>query len=115
MATTATSRPATSRVRWTVCALLFFATTINYVDRQVLSLLAKTLETSIGWNDIEYSNITSAFTAAYALGLLGAGRLLDKYGPRLGFAIAIVLWSIAAMLHAAATTAFTFGVARALL
>ncbi|HYW45524.1 MAG TPA: MFS transporter [Bryobacteraceae bacterium] len=108
-------RPATSHVRWTVCALLFFATTISYVDRQVLSMLAKTLETSIGWNDIEYSNITSAFAAAYAVGLLGAGRLLDKYGTRLGFAVALAAWSVAAMAHAAATTAFTFGVARAFL
>jgi ACS family hexuronate transporter-like MFS transporter len=115
MASIATSRPATSHVRWTVCALLFFATTINYVDRQVLSLLAKTLETSIGWNDIQYSNITSAFTAAYAIGLLGAGRLLDKYGTRVGFALAITVWSFAAMAHAAATTAFTFGIARAFL
>src|SRR5947208_15767053 len=91
-----------SHFRWTVCALLCFATTINYVDRQVLSLLAKTLETSIGWNDIQYSNITSAFTAAYAIGLLGAGRLLDKYGTRWGFAIAITMWSLAAIGHAAA-------------
>src|SRR3954469_6819705 len=100
MAAPATTRPATSSVRWTVCALLFFATTINYVDRQVLSLLAKTLETSIVWNDLAYSNITSAFTAAYAVGLLGAGRLLDKYGTRLGFALAITIWSIAAIAHA---------------
>jgi ACS family hexuronate transporter-like MFS transporter len=102
-------------VRWAVCALLFFATTINYVDRQVLSLLAKTLETTIGWNNIEYSNITSAFTAAYALGFLGWGRLLDRYGTRIGFAVAICLWSVAAMLHAAATTALSFGICRALL
>jgi MFS transporter, ACS family, aldohexuronate transporter len=115
MTTAAIERPATSHIRWTVCALLFFATTINYVDRQVLSLLAKTLETSIGWNDIQYSNITSAFTAAYALGLLGAGRLLDKYGTRIGFAIAVTLWSIAAMAHGLATSALTFGIARAFL
>jgi ACS family hexuronate transporter-like MFS transporter len=102
-------------LRWTICALLFFATTINYVDRQVLSLLAKTLETSIGWNDIEYSNITTAFVAAYAIGLLATGRLLDKFGTRIGFSVAVVLWSIAAMAHAAATTAFTFGLARAFL
>ncbi len=106
------SRPATSHVRWTVCALLFFATTISYVDRQVLSLLAKTLEVKIGWTDIEYSNITTAFTTAYALGLLGAGRLLDKYGTRIGFAIAVFVWSVAAMAHAAAVSAFTFGIAR---
>ena len=108
-------RPATSHVRWTVCALLFFATTINYVDRQVLSLLAKTLETHIGWNDLEYSNITTAFVAAYAVGLLAAGRLLDKYGTRLGFALAVTIWSVAAIGHAAAATAFTFGLARAFL
>ena len=112
---TTISRPATSHIRWTICALLFFATTINYVDRQVLSLLAKTLETSIGWNDIEYSNITTAFVAAYAIGLLGTGRLLDKFGTRIGFSVAVTVWSVAAMAHAAATTAFTFGIARACL
>lgn len=108
-------RAERSHFRWTVCALLFFATTINYVDRQVLSLLAKTLETSIGWNAIEYSNITTAFSTAYAIGLLGAGRLLDKFGTRIGFAIAVAVWSAAAMFHAAATTAFTFGIARVFL
>lgn len=108
-------RPAVSRIRWTVCALLFFATTINYVDRQVLSMLAKTLETSVGWNNIEYSNITTAFTTAYAISMLGAGRLLDKFGTRVGFAIAVAVWSVAAMAHAAATTAFTFGIARVFL
>ena len=108
-------RPAESRVRWTICALLFFATTINYVDRQVLSMLAKTLETSIGWNNIEYGNITTAFTTAYAISMLGAGRLLDKFGTRIGFGIAVAVWSVAAMAHAAATTAFTFGLARVFL
>src|SRR3954470_1480213 len=115
MATIATSRPATSRLRWTVCALLFFATTINYVDRQVLSILAKTLEVQIGWDSIQYGYITSAFQAAYAIGLLGAGRVMDRIGTRKGFAIAIIVWSFAAMAHAAATTAFTFGIARAFL
>src|SRR5437763_5978515 len=115
MATTAIIRPKTSHVRWTVCALLFFATTINYVDRQVLSLLAKTLETKIGWDSIQYGYITSAFQAAYAIGLLTAGRLMDRLGTRLGYALAIVVWSVAAIAHAAATSAFTFGVARALL
>ncbi len=108
-------RPATSHVRWTVCALLFFATTINYVDRQVLSLLAKTLETHIGWTDLEYSGITTAFVAAYAVGLMGAGRLLDRYGTRLVFSVAVAVWSFAAMAHAAAVSAFTFGIARACL
>ncbi len=108
-------RPASSHVRWTICALLFFATTINYVDRQVLSLLAKTLETSIGWTTTEYSNITTAFTVSYALGLLFGGRLLDKYGIRLGFALAVTVWSLAAMAHAFAASALGFGIARALL
>ena len=115
MTSAVTARPKTSRVRWTVCALLFFATTINYVDRQVLSILAKTLETKIGWDSIQYGYITSAFQAAYAVGLLGAGRVMDRLGTRKGFAIAITVWSIAAMAHAAATTAFTFGLARAFL
>src|SRR6202163_677829 len=70
-------RPAASRVRWTVCALLFFATTINYVDRQVLSILAKTLETSIGWTSIDYGYITAAFQFAYLIGLFTAGRVID--------------------------------------
>src|ERR1051325_11236503 len=89
MATTAASRPATSRIRWTVCALLFFATTINYVDRQVLSILAKTLELQIGWDSIQYGYITAAFQAAYAIGLLGAGRLMDRLGAREGVSVAV--------------------------
>jgi ACS family hexuronate transporter-like MFS transporter len=109
------ARPERSHFRWTVCALLFFATTINYVDRQVLSMLADTLKVQIGWTPIEYSNITTAFSMAYMVGLLGAGRLLDKFGTRIGFAIAITVWSVAAMAHALATTAFTFGIARTLL
>ena len=109
------TRPEHSSFRWTVCALLFFATTISYVDRQVLSLLAKTLEVHIGWTASEYGSITSAFAVAYAIGLLGAGRLLDKFGTRVAFAIAVAVWSAAAMMHAAATTALTFGIARVFL
>jgi ACS family hexuronate transporter-like MFS transporter len=115
MSTLAVSRPATSNLRWIVCALLFFATTINYVDRQVLSILAKTLETSIGWDTIQYGYITGAFQAAYAIGLLTAGRLIDRFGTRKGYAIAVALWSFAAIAHSAAVSAVTFGVARALL
>jgi ACS family hexuronate transporter-like MFS transporter len=115
MATIGKARPAVSHVRWTICALLFFGSTINYVDRQVLSLLAKTLQDEIGWTKIEYSNITSAFTAAYAVGMLGCGRLLDRYGARMGYGIAVTIWSLAAMAHAAARSAFGFGIARVLL
>jgi ACS family hexuronate transporter-like MFS transporter len=109
------ARPERSHYRWTVCALLFFATTISYVDRQVLSMLAKTLETHIGWTASEYGSITSAFAVAYAVGLLGAGRLLDKFGTRVAFAIAVAVWSASAMMHAAATSALTFGIARVFL
>jgi ACS family hexuronate transporter-like MFS transporter len=107
--------PERSHFRWTICGLLFFATTLSYVDRQVLSLLANTLETSIGWTAVEYGHITTAFSIAYGLGLLLAGRLLDKFGTRVGFAVAVGVWSAAAMLHATATSAFTFGIARVLL
>jgi ACS family hexuronate transporter-like MFS transporter len=113
--TATVAAPQRSSFRWTVCGLLFFATTVNYVDRQVLSILADTLRVQIEWTAIEYSNITTAFSIAYMLGMLGAGRLLDKFGTRIGFSIAITVWSIAAIGHAWATSAFTFGIARTLL
>ena len=99
-------------VRWVVCALLFFATTINYIDRQVLGILAPTLQQAIGWNEIQYGYIVTAFQAAYALGLLFVGRLLDLVGTRLGYAFALIFWSFAAMAHALARTPLGFGVAR---
>ena len=114
-ATSPATSPVTSHVRWTICALLFFATTINYLDRQVLSMLAKTLETSIGWTSIQYGYITGAFQAAYAIGLLAAGYVIDRVGTRKGYSIAVSVWSLAAIAHAAATSAFTFGIARAFL
>src|SRR5689334_9205313 len=104
-----------SRFRWIVCALLFFATTINYMDRQILGLLAPLLEKEIGWNEAEYSNIVTAFQAAYAIGLLGFGAWIDRVGTRLGYAVAVALWSLAAMAHALARTVLGFGVARAAL
>jgi len=104
--------PRAGYFRWSICALLFFATTINYIDRQVLGILAPDLQRSIGWSEIEYGNIVTAFQAAYAIGLLVTGRLLDRMGTRLGFALAITLWSVAAMFHAAARSALGFGIAR---
>jgi MFS transporter, ACS family, hexuronate transporter len=101
--------------RWTVCALLFFATTINYVDRQVIGILAPTLQREIGWSEIDYSRISQAFTFAYALGFLGAGRLLDRFGVRRGFSWAIVAWSLAGMGAGLARTVLGFGIARAAL
>ncbi len=100
------------KYRWTICALLFFATTINYLDRQVLGLLAPTLQKELGWSETDYSSVVSWFTAAYALGFLGAGRLLDKVGTRLGYAFSVTLWSIAAMSHALARNAMQFSIAR---
>jgi MFS transporter, ACS family, aldohexuronate transporter len=104
-----------SRMRWTICALLFFATTINYIDRQVLGILSKDLQTALAWNEIQYGNIVASFNAAYALGLLFAGRLMDRFGTRLGYATALTFWSLAAMAHALARSAFGFGLARAAL
>ena len=104
-----------SRYRWTILALLFFATTINYVDRQVLAILAPTLQREIGWSESQYGAIVSGFTFAYGIGMLGMGRALDRIGTRKGFALAIVAWSLAAMGHAAAKTAAGFAIARGFL
>ncbi len=100
------------RIRWTVCAMLFCATSINYMDRQVLGILAPVLQHSIGWTEQGYSNIVIAFQVAYSGGLLLAGRLIDRIGSRLGYALIMGIWSLAAMGHALATTALGFGVAR---
>ena len=104
-------RPAQSRFRWVMCALLFFATVIAYVDRGVLSFLEKFLEGLFGFHSKEYSYMTTAFQIAYGIGLLTAGRLTDRLGIRKGFTIAIILWSLAAMAPGAATGTATFGVA----
>lgn len=101
--------------RWRICALLFFATTINYLDRQVIGLLKPVLEKDFNWTESDFSNIVMAFQAAYAISLLGFGGIIDRIGTKLGYAISIVLWSIAAMLHAAATGTLSFAVMRALL
>ena len=101
--------------RWTICALIFAATTINYVDRQVLGILAPTLTRELGWSETDYGAMTSWFSFAYAIGFLGAGRLMDRIGVKKGYAIAIVAWSLAAMSHALASTASGFSYARAAL
>lgn len=100
------------RYRWRICALLFLATTINYIDRNVLGVLAPELQRIIGWNEIQYSNIVNAFTAAYAIGLLLAGRFIDRVGLRNGYSISIGIWSVAAAAHALVHTVLGFGVAR---
>ena len=101
--------------RWTICALLFFATTINYVDRQVIGILKPELSHGLGWSEIDYGNIVMAFQATYALGLVIAGSLIDRVGTRRGYVFSLVVWSLAAVGHAFARTAFGFGVARAAL
>ena len=88
------------RYRWTICALLFFASAINYVDRQVIAILKPTLQKEFGWTDIDYGWIIFAFSTAYALGFIFAGRFMDKFGTKIGFTVAIILWSIGAMMHA---------------
>ncbi|HKS40204.1 MAG TPA: MFS transporter [Blastocatellia bacterium] len=100
------------RYRWVICALLFFATTINYMDRQVIGLLKNTLQADIGWTEVQYSWIVFSFQAAYAIGLLVVGRLMDWLGTRKGFSIAIIAWSIAAMGHALARSVMGFSIAR---
>ena len=101
--------------RWTICALLFVATTINYVDRQVLGILAPTLQRELHWTEADYGDIVSWFSFAYAFGFLVAGRVIDWIGVRRGLAAAVVAWSAAAMGHALATTAAGFSFARAML
>ena len=98
--------------RWTICALLFFATTINYMDRQVIALLKPTLQSQFGWTEIGYSNIVLAFQVAYAAGLLAMGRVVDRLGTRSGFSLAVLIWSIAAMAHAAARSVLQFAMVR---
>src|SRR5215217_47175 len=89
--------------RWSVCALLFFATTINYIDRQIIGILKPTLVAEFGWADERvYAAIVFSFQLAYAIGLLLAGRIMDKLGTRLGLSLAVVLWSVAAIAHSGA-------------
>jgi ACS family hexuronate transporter-like MFS transporter len=106
--TPAIARPATSRYRWIICALLFFATVIAYVDRGVLGYLEKYLEGIFHFDSVQYSYMTTAFQIAYAIGLVTAGWLTDRLGTRKGFALAIGLWSLAAMTPGAATGVWTF-------
>jgi ACS family hexuronate transporter-like MFS transporter len=100
------------KYRWTIVALLFFATTINYLDRQVIGLLKDSLSAEFNWSESDYSNIVMAFSATYAIGLLLFGNLIDRVGTKVGYAISVVIWSIAAMAHAMARTTGGFIIAR---
>ena len=98
--------------RWRICALLFFATTINYMDRQVLGLLAPTLQKDIGWTESQYAHVIVAFQAAYAIGLLAFGRWIDVVGTKKGYTVAVIFWSVAAASHALVRSVSGFGAAR---
>ena len=96
------SKQAIGKYRWTICSLLFFATTVNYLDRQVLSLLKPTLEDQFGWTNTDYANIASVFQFTYAISMLFAGRIVDRLGTKWGYGWAIIIWSVGAMIHALA-------------
>jgi ACS family hexuronate transporter-like MFS transporter len=100
------------RVRWGICALLFFATTINYIDRQMISVLKPTLQGEYGWDETTYANIVFSFQLAYAIGYVVFGRLIDKLGARFGYSLAATIWGLAAMAHALANNATHFMIAR---
>src|SRR4029077_9956770 len=88
------------RYRWVVCGLLFFATTVNYMDRQILSLLKPILDSQLKWTNAQFGDVNAAFQLAYAVGVLGFGALIDRVGSKIGYAISIAAWSLAAMSHA---------------
>jgi len=103
------------KYRWTICALVFFATTINYLDRQTISLLKTDLDAEFGWTKTDYANITVAFQLTYALAMFGVGRLIDKLGTKIGYALSLFLWSLAAIGHAFVKSTTGFLVARGFL
>src|SRR5438046_3078350 len=85
--------------RWVICAVLLLGTTKNYMDRQVIGVLKTTLQQQFHWSEIDYSNLVFAFQAAYAVGMLAMGRLIDSLGTRIGYALAMAAWSLASMAH----------------
>src|SRR5204862_3187588 len=115
VATTQAVQTKIGNYRWTICALVFFATTTNYLDRAVISLLKSNLTKEFLWNDGDYANIEIAFKIAYAIGLLGAGRLIDKLGTRIGYLFTTLFWSLAAVGHAFVNSTLGFIVARSAL
>src|SRR5260221_10757421 len=103
------------RFRWVICGLLFLGVTKNYMDRGVLGVLKTPLQAAFGWDDIRYGHLVTIFQLAYAAGMLCMGRLIDRLGTRIGYAVAMVFWSIASMAHASANSFLTFAIARAAL
>ncbi|QYU69100.1 MFS transporter [Leptolyngbya sp. 15MV] len=111
-AATSATTSAMTRHRWVICALLFLATTINYIDRQIIGILKPTLSAEFGWSEQDYADIVFWFQAAYAIGLVTVGRVIDIVGVRWGYAIAVAVWSFFGMAHAAASSVATFAMAR---
>ena len=109
---TPTAATTIGRYRWRICTLLFFVTTLIYLERQVLGVLAPELERVIGWDEIQYGNIVMAFQMAYALGMLLSGRFLDGVGPRIGYALAIAVWTLATSGQSLARSVLAFAIAR---
>ena len=107
-----TAKQKIGRLRWVICALLFLATTINYIDRQIIGILKPTLAVKIGWNEKQFGNIITSFQVAYALGLLVSGPIIDYLGTRLGYAASLIVWSVAAMAHGLVRTVTGFGIMR---
>lgn len=101
--------------RWVICALLFFATTLNYLDRTVIGLLKDEIGVQFGWSESDYSNIVVCFQVAYAVGLLGVGWLIDRLGTKIGYFLSVLVWSLATILHGFARGTFGFAAARSLL
>ena len=104
-----------TNVRWTVVALIFFATTVNYIDRQVIGLLKPYIQDDLGWTEADYGYIVTAFQIAYGIGMIVGGRMLDRLGSKLGYSIAIIVWSLGAVAHATVRSVTGFGAARAVL
>jgi len=103
------------KYRWTICALVFFATTINYLDRQAISLVKADLDTEFGWSKTDYANITVAFQLTYALAMFGVGRFIDRVGTKIGYALSLFFWSLAAIGHALVKSTTGFFIARGFL
>ena len=104
--------PKGKNYRWLIVTLLFLGTVINYLDRQIIGLLKPTLELEFNWTETDFGKIMSAFSFAYAIGLLVSGRFIDKVGTKLGYSVAAVVWSVAGMGHALAKSVAGFGIAR---
>src|SRR5277367_581733 len=111
-ATIARAAARAGHYRWLICGMLFAATAINYVDRQIIGVLKPVLQSDFAWSEMDYADIVFWFQTAYALGYLLFGRLIDKIGARLGYGLAIIIWTGAHMAHAAVSSLFGFQLVR---